>query len=285
MTRLINVKFRLGIFVWLACSMVGCSFSSRRIERAIDPPEITISVMAAASLSEAFTEMGALFEDEHPNVEVELNFAGSQQLAQQLTQGAVADVYASANQKQMDEVIRAGRVIKQDVIIFALNRLVVIYPRDNPGGIQEIRDLTRPGLKLVFAASEVPVGQYSLEFLDKANQDEGFEADFKKNVLANIVSYEENVKAVLTKVALGEADAGIVYTSDVTGNVNNQVGQIPILDAHNVIAVYPIAHIKDSPQNDTAQAFVKLVLSSKGQALLKQHGFIPAASYGQLETD
>jgi len=241
--------------------------------------------MAAASLSEAFTEMGALFEDEHPNVEVELNFAGSQQLAQQLTQGAVADVYASANQKQMDEVIRAGRVIKQDVIIFALNRLVVIYPRDNPGGIQEIRDLTRPGLKLVFAASEVPVGQYSLEFLDKANQDEGFEADFKKNVLANIVSYEENVKAVLTKVALGEADAGIVYTSDVTGNVNNQVGQIPILDAHNVIAVYPIAHIKDSPQNDTAQAFVKLVLSSKGQALLKQHGFIPAASYGQLETD
>lgn len=277
------MKARLVSLAWLVCIVVSCVYQPEHTERSTDPPPMTITVMAAASLSEAFTEMGNLFEAEHPNVNVELNFAGSQQLAQQLTQGAVADVYASANQKQMDQVIRAGRIGEYDAIIFALNRLVIIFPRDNPGGIQQMSDLSRPGLKLIFAASQVPVGQYSLDFLDKASRDAEFEVSFKDHVLANIVSYEENVKAVLTKVSLGEADAGIVYASDVTGQASRQVGQISIPDEYNVIAHYPIAPLQDGQHADMAQAFIQLVLSPRGQALLTQHGFTPAADFKQLE--
>lgn len=239
------------------------------------PGSPVLTVFAAASLTEPFSQIGAQFEDQHPGVTVTFNFAGSQQLAQQLLSGAPADVFASANQRQMDVAIEGGVAAADAVRRFTSNRLVVIVPADNPAGIASLQGLSRPGIKLVLAAAEVPVGQYSLEFLDKASQANGYELGYRDAVLANVVSYENDVKAVLTKVVLGEADAGIVYTSDAASADSGKVIQIDIPDALNVVAVYPLAVVAGSQQADLAQAFVDMVLSDDGQAILAEYGFLP----------
>jgi molybdate transport system substrate-binding protein len=141
-----------------------------------------------------------------------------------------------------------------------------------------LQDLAQPGLNLVLAAAEVPVGQYSLDFLDKAAQDPAFGAGYEDAVRANVVSYEENVRAVLTKVVLGEADAGIVYTSDIAGEAAGQVDRLDIPDELNTIASYPIAALNDSPNAAAARAFVDFVLSPAGQGILAEHGFVPAVA-------
>lgn len=234
-------------------------------------------VLAAASLTEAFTELGEQFQSAHPGVTVLFSFAGSQQLAQQLAQGAPADVFASANQRQMTAAIDAGRVLTDSTQTFVNNRLVVIYPSDNPAGLASLHGLAQPGVKLVLAAPAVPVGEYSLNFLDKASATVEYGAAYSSTVLANVVSYEENVRGVLGKVALGEADAGIVYTSDIAAGSADQVGRMEIPDALNTIAVYPIAPVADTDHPDLAQAFVDLVLSPAGQAILARYGFVPVA--------
>lgn len=243
---------------------------------ALEPANL--NVFAAASLTEAFNEMGQTFSAEYPGVTLAFNFAGSQQLAQQLSQAAPADVFASANKKQMEVAIEAGRIISGTQKTFVRNRLVVIYPTDNPAGITQLQDLAKPGLKLVLAAKEVPVGQYSLDFLGKAITDTAFSPTYMDDVLKNVVSYEENVRAVLTKVSLGEGDAGIVYTSDIIGDGADKVGHLDIPDNLNTLATYPIAVVSDSAAPTQAQAFVDYVLSPAGQAVLEKYGFIPAAA-------
>ena len=241
------------------------------------PEPVELTVFTAASLTEAFTELGEQFEAQHPGATIVFNFAGSNQLAEQINQGAPAYVFASANRAQMQVAIDGGRIVSGTQQTFVRNRLVVIYPKDNPAGLATLQDLAKPGVKVVFAAKEVPVGQYSLDFLDKAAQDAAYGITFKEGLLANVVSYEENVRAVLSKVALGEADAGIVYTSDISGDNADQVGRIDIPDPLNTIATYPIAVLNDSPHPESAQAFVDLVLSPEGQAVLERYGFIKAA--------
>jgi molybdate transport system substrate-binding protein len=231
------------------------------------PQPTTLSVSAAASLSEAFPEIAKQFEAQHPGVKVEFNFAGSQQLAEQLAQGAPSDVFASANKKQMDAAVKSGRVNSQAPVDFLQNRLVVVVPKQQKVAI---------GLKLVLGAKEVPVGQYALDFLDKADKSGTYGPDFKSKVLANVVSYEQDVKAVLTKVGLGEADAGVVYTTDAS-SAPDSVTSLPIPDDLNVVAVYPIAPIANSAHADLAQAFVAFVRSPQGQAVLTKFGFQPIA--------
>lgn len=238
---------------------------------------VTLTVLAAASLTASFTELAETFQASHPGVIVEYSFAGSQELAQQLEQGAEADVFASASKKYMDVAIVSGRVNANTPQVFARNRLVVIFPKDNPGGLTELKDLTKEGLKLDLADQSVPVGQYSLDFLDKAIADPAFDPQFKDSVLENVVSYETNVKAVVSKVALGEADAGIVYVTDITADVADKIGRLDIPDPLNTIATYPIASIADSRHAELAQAFVDLVLSPEGQEVMGKYGFIPAA--------
>ncbi len=239
---------------------------------------VDLNVFAAASLTGPFGEIGKLFESNHPGVQVVLNFAGSQQLAQQINQGAPADVFASANNAQMKTVVQAGEILSSAQQIFAENRLVVIYPQNNPAGLKELKDLANPGLKLVFAAKDVPVGQYSLDFLHKTAADPALGSTYRAGVLENVVSYEDNVKAILAKVVLGEADAGIVYASDISGEDENKVGRLDIPDALNVIATYPIAPVKTSQHSQLAQAFIDLVLSSEGQDILAKFNFIPVAA-------
>ena len=244
------------------------------VPTAVRAEPVQLNVFAAASLTEPFGEIGKMFETDHPGATVVFNFAGSQQLAQQINQGAPADVFASANKTQIKAVIDAGGIVSGTQQTFTKNRLVVIYPQDNPAGLKELKDLANPGLKLILAAKEVPVGGYSLEFLDKTTADPAFGATFREAVLKNVVSYEDNVKSVLTKVALGEADAGIVYTSDISGQDAGKVSRLDIPDALNVIASYPIAPVKESKNPDLAQAFIGLVLSQKGQEILAKYNFV-----------
>lgn len=237
-------------------------------------PARQLTVMAASSLTEAFTELGQTFETKYPDIKIVFNFAGSQQLAQQLANGAQADVFASANQKQMDIAVQNGRVNSEDEVVFASNQLVVVYPIDNPGKVTNLADLAKPGGKILIAAPEVPVGGYTLEFLDKATQAGLFGADYKAQVLANVVSYETTVKAVVVKVGLGEADAGIVYGSDITPTSKANLGQIEIPASLNVIAAYPIAPILDG-QHDLAKLWINYILSDAGTQILSKYSFKP----------
>jgi molybdate transport system substrate-binding protein len=244
------------------------------------PSSAALTVFAAASLQAAFGELGRNFEAANPGVKVAFNFAGSQQLAQQLAQGAPADVFASANNAQLNAAVTAGRIVSGTSRIFARNRLVVVLPAANPAKLQALPDLAKPGVKLVLAAKAVPVGQYSLDFLRKASAAPEFGAAYSATVLANVKSYEDNVKAVLTKVALGEADAGIVYSTDVTPDVKDKVSKLVIPDALNTVAAYPIAATQDSKRADLAKKFVAYVLSDEGQNVLARAGFIPANGAG-----
>ena len=264
----------LGVLV-LASFVASCvgndAASSTTSEPAAGEDEITLTVFAAASLTDAFGEIAEDFEGTNPGVTLAFNFAGSNQLAAQINEGAPADVFASANQTQMPNAVGSGRVDADAPVNFVTNRLVVIYPGDNPGNIGGLQDLAAPGTLVVLAAEAVPVGQYSLEFLDKASADPAFSPSFREDVLANVVSYEENVRSVLTKVSLGEADAGIVYTSDLVGV--DDVSRLDIPDELNLVAEYPIAVLNDTVYGDMAAAFVDYVLSDAGQATLAEYGF------------
>jgi molybdate transport system substrate-binding protein len=199
------------------------------------------------------------------------NFAASQTLRAQIEEGAPADVFASANQKEMDTLI-TGMLVAQDVSqVFLTNKLVVSLPADNPAALVKLEDLARPGIKLVLAAEEVPVGMYTRQSLDRMNTQ--FGSDFKDRVLTNVVSNEDTVKQVVAKIQLGEGDAGIVYTSDIVAAPDLKTIEIPA--ELNVIAKYPIAPLAKSVNADVAKAFIEYVLSAEGQTVLQKWGFAP----------
>jgi molybdate transport system substrate-binding protein len=236
----------------------------------------TLRVFAAASLADAFGEIARQFESAHPGFSVQLDLAGSNQLATQIEQGATGDVFASADPRWMDHV-QGLSLLASDPAVFARNRLVVIVPRTNPARIGRLQDLARRGVKVVMGAQAVPVGAYSREALEKLERMRGFSPGFARAVLANVVSEEENVKSVAGKVQLGEVDAGLVYRSDVTHSLARFVRVLEIPDSANVIATYPIAVVKNARQPAAARDFVALVLSVEGQEILRRHGLIPAA--------
>ncbi len=234
----------------------------------------TLTVFAAASLSDAFEALATAFEATNPGTEIVYNFAGSQQLAAQINEGAPADLFASANATQLTSAIEGGRIAAGTQQAFVFNKLVVITPADNPAGITAVQDLAQPGLRLILADEAVPVGQYSRDVLTSASALPEFGAAFSATVLANVVSFEDNVRSVLTKIALGEGDAGIVYTTDAALEAAS-IQQISIPDALNTIASYPIAPLVDSANPALTEAFIAYVLSAEGQQILAQYGFIP----------
>jgi molybdate transport system substrate-binding protein len=265
--------FKVWSIVLVIGWLVAACASASPAPTAAPAAERRLIVFAAASLTDAFEEMSEKFERQNPGVTLEFNCAGSQQLRTQLEQGAVADVFAAANTKEMNNALQAGLVISGTPQTFARNRLAVIIPRENPGSIRELKDLSKPGLKIVLAAPGVPVGGYALAALDKMNAD--FGATFLQMVLSNVVSQEDNVKQVVAKIQLGEGDAGIVYLSDVTPAVADKLIVLDIPDQYNVLATYPIAVLKSAPQADLAAKFVDYVLSAEGQAISKKWGFLP----------
>jgi molybdate transport system substrate-binding protein len=273
----------LSLIILIALFLVGCvpAATPTVAEQPIPVPTTvpptstpepkTMNVFAAASLTDAFTEIGRNFEAANPGVTTTFNFAGSQALRTQIEEGAPADVFASANAKEMDTLVTDGLVTKDTPENFLTNKLVVVLPANNPAGLEQLEDLSKPGIKLVLAAEEVPVGKYARQALDSMNGQLG--SDFRDKVLANVVSNEDNVKQVVSKVQLGEADAGIVYTSDAVAAPDLKTIEIPA--ELNVIAKYPIAALSKSANSDLAKAFTDYVLSPEGQAVLQKWGFAP----------
>lgn len=241
--------------VLAACAATGC--------REGDPADAV--VLAAASLTEAFTEIADAYERSHPGAEVVLEFAASSTLAAQVRAGAPFDVLATADERTMAEAWRAGRVEKPAA--FATNRFVVIVPSDNPAGVRGIEDLARPGVAVVLAQHDVPVGAYARRALEALGIAEAVEA--------NVVSNALDVKAVVAAVALGEADAGIIYASDVTPALRGSVRVFPMPERVSVRAVYPIAIASEPEHPAGARAFLDLVRSDTGREILAAHGFGP----------
>jgi len=227
-------------------------------------------IFAASSLTDAFTELSDQFEQEN-NVQVTLNFAGSSTLAAQLIQGAPANIFASANQEQMQTLIDDGLVDEDDISIFAENEPVIIVPADNPAMIESAEDLANDNIFLVIAAPSVPIREYTNQLLENLNPFYG--DDYSELVLENVVSEESNVRQVTARVALGEADAGIVYRTDVTADIADDVQIIEAPEGTSPSASYPIAPLIESDNDGTTALFIEFVLSDAGQSILQEWGF------------
>jgi molybdate transport system substrate-binding protein len=215
-------------------------------------------VSAAASLQDAFTQIAAVFEDQHPGTDVLLNFAGSSTLREQILEGSPVDVFASANIPNMDAVVEAGEVSGQPVV-FALNGLQIAVPAGNPAGVESLADFADENLLIGLCAEGVPCGDFARETLALAGVQPAIDSD------------EPDVRALLTKVGEGELDAGITYVTDVVAS--DDVEGIEIPDEVNVVTEYPIAAVSSGNSPDAAEAFVDIVLSEVGQGILREHGF------------
>ena len=226
-----------------------------------------VTVFAAASLREAFAEMGKQFEQAHPGTKVVFNLAGSQELRTQVENGAPADVYASADQKHMQALVDGK--LASGAKVFARNEPVVVVPKGNPAKIGAFKDLPQ-AKRIVIGVPEVPIGAYTLRILDAASKQYG--SDFRTKVEAQVVSRELNVRQVLAKVTLGEADAAIVYRTD-AATARGKVEAIPIPLDVNAVAEYPIAVLTHAKQPKLAAEFVSAVLSPGGQEVLARFGF------------
>ncbi len=243
----------VGTLLLAACSSSSASGSKE------------LTVFAASSLTGAFTQIGKNFQAANPGTKVVFNFGPSDGLAGSIRSEGTADVFASASGSWMDAVAKGPGVT--DRADFARNRLVVIVPAKNPAGIRAFADVAKPGVKLVLAAPGVPVGDYARQSLKAAHLLTAAES--------NVVSNEEDDASVVAKVVSGDADAAIVYASDVTPAVSSSVKPIAVPDAVNVIATYPIAVVNQTSEASLARSFVSYVTGPKGQVTLAGYGFLP----------
>ncbi|PVC68316.1 molybdate ABC transporter substrate-binding protein [Streptomyces sp. CS081A] len=219
-------------------------------------PAANLTVLAAASLTDVFKEAGAAYEKSHPGTKLTFSFAGSQELVAQVSQGSPADVLVTADTKSMDKV----RADTGTPAIIAKNRLVIATGEGNPHKVDDLKDLADTKLKVVLAAPEVPAGKYSKQILDK------------QKIAVKPVSQEPSVRAVLSKVELGEADAGLVYRTDAE-RAKDKVDAVEIPDDQNAVAQYPAATLKESKNAEAATAFVAWLSSPEGQKFLQDAGF------------
>jgi molybdate transport system substrate-binding protein len=232
-------------------------------------------VFAAASLREAFGKLADEFRKSHAGVNVAFNFAGTQEIRTQLEQGAVVDVFAAADMRHMTALRDAGKV--EAPTVFAENELVIVVTKEQGASLKTLADLPR-AQKIVLGAAEVPIGKYTLQMLDQASS--AFGSDFRARVEARVVSRELNVRQVLAKVNLGEADAGIVYRSDLVA-AGQQSHAVEIPSELNVSAKFPIAVVHGAPHGDLARQWIELALSVRGREILRSAGFqTPAIAEG-----
>lgn len=244
-----------------AATTGGAASADAGASAAKGPVSGEITVLAAASLKESFTTLAKQFEATHPGVTVTTSFGASSTLAQQLVSGAPADVFAAASTSTMQRAVQAGRVDTPQT--FAVNELTVVVPAANPGHVSALADLAKPGVSVALCQQAVPCGAVAAKVLDQAN------------LQVTPVTREADVKAVLTKVSLGEVDAGMVYVTDAKA-AGAKVHAIPVGTGAVAKAAgtsYPIATVKDSANHATAQAFADLVRSPQGRAVLTDAGF------------
>jgi molybdate transport system substrate-binding protein len=251
--------------VILVTTLTGCSSKAPSTSQSSSPgrpANTAIVVFAAASLKPTFTQLTGKFQTDNPGATIDFDFAGSSDLASQLTQGAAADVFASADSAQMDIVAKAGLTVTAPVN-FASNTLVIVTVPGDPEQIHSFADLTRPGLKVVVCQQPVPCGAATQRIEDNTG------------VHLHPVSEEPSVSDVLTKVTSGEADAGLVYITDAR-NAGNKVTTVRFPESVGAVNVYPIAVLKRAAQRALAQKFVDLVTGATGQKVLNQAGFAKA---------
>lgn len=241
---------KLLAVVLMAAALSGCSSDTK------DDVTGTITVSAATSLTKAFTEIAEKFEEEHEDIKVQLNFGASTALAEQIVAGAPADVFASADKKNMDKVTPTSDV-------FAINLLAIVTKPGNPSKITGLAELSKAGV-ISLCGVEVPCGKYAAEALRKANV----------TIDESKVTRGQNVAAALTAVSEGDAVASIVYVTDAKSN--DKVTTVTIPEAQNVIAEYPIATLSTSPNKTAADAFVAFVRGADGKEILQRLGFLPA---------
>lgn len=246
------MKIRMALLMALVVVLAACGDDGGSVEG-----ELLVS--AAASLTDAFADVEAAFEDANPDVDVVLNLGSSSSLREQILEGAPADVFASANTSNMDQVVEAGEV-EGEPEIFVRNLLQIAVPSGNPAGVTGLEDFGRDELLIGLCAEEVPCGDFAREALANAG------------VTPAIDTNEPDVRALLTKVEVGELDAGITYVTDVA-STNGAVEGVDIPDDQNVVASYPIAALTNAPNPEAAAAFVAFVLSDEGQAILAEYGF------------
>lgn len=263
------------ILAVLVLSVIGCSQAEPPPGAPPPPPapaeEKALVVFAATSLRDVFSRLGQDFERAHPGVAITFNFAGTQELRTQLEHGAAVDVFASADARHMDELRKAGRVTRS--VVFTRNEPVIVVAREAAATIHGLADLPAAE-RIVIGAPQVPIGRYTLQILDRAAASLG--PDFRTRVEARVVSRELNVRQVLAKVSLGEAQAGVVYRTDV--KPDPALTSVPIPPELNVIAEYPIAVVEAAPHPELARAWIALVLSADGQRALEGAGFVPDAT-------
>ena len=230
----------------------------------------TLTVLAASSLKDALGELETRFEEQNPGVEVRQSFESSSTLLAQIKQGAPADVFASASEEEMETAAKEG-LLEGEPEVFVKNREVVMVPKDNPAGIESLRDVAKPDTKLVLAEEGVPAADYAVEILGKANEEYG--PGFETDVLSNVVSREADVRASVNRVVVGDAEATFGYASDYTPDIRDRVEVVPIPPDLNIIATYPIAALKDAREPGLAREWVALVTSEEGQRVLEKWGF------------
>lgn len=266
--RIAAILAAVGLLA-LACAPAG--------QRSGDA-ESALTVFAAASLAESFQALAAAFEDDHPDVRVAFNFAGSQTLRTQLEHGAEADVFASANWQHMAQVRESGLLGNNEPQYFAANRLAVAVPVDSDA-VHSLADLARPGVSIAIAAEEVPAGAYTHESLALLAASNAFPGDYASAVLSNVVTNETSVRGVAQKVAIGEVDAGIVYETDaLAAQYAHAIRTLEIPLQFNPAAQYPIAALSATDELEMALEFIKFVQGDSGQAILREHGFVPPAN-------
>jgi molybdate transport system substrate-binding protein len=254
-----NAGVRCLLAMAACCALAGC-------EPDRTPTRSPLTVFAASSLTEAFSDLEPGFEADNRDVDVSLMFAGSQTLRLQIEQGAAADVYASADERHMRALLHAGLIRQSHV--FAHNELVVIVPADNPAGIQSLSDLSR-ATRIVLGSQSVPAGSYARELLRNASS--RFGAGFGDEVLRRVVSQESNVRLVRAKVELGEADAALVYRTDAMGAERIRI--VPIPAGLNVQADYHIGALAGSARREIGARFVDYLRSEAARAVLERRGF------------
>lgn len=271
-----NFKVALYVAILALLCLFGASCTppsnSGETDSSSDKEEITLTVFAASSLTAALTELGTLYEGQNEGVTIQLSFAGSQTLRTQIQDGAPADIFVSANWTQMEALLGSDQIRKESIVDFTNNTLAVALPASNDRGLETLDDLTEPDVKIVLGTEEVPVGNYARQVLEKLNSHPDLGTDYSEQLMTNVVSTEQSVRQIVTKVQLGEIDAAFVFVSNLV-SAGDDVIPISIPAEYNVKASYYIAPITQRDNVDASVAFIDFLSTDEAKTILTKWGF------------
>jgi len=235
-----------------------------------EPKELT--VFCGAGLAGAFNEIGQMYKNES-NVSVVFDFDGTQLLRTQIENGAYTDILVAPNEKNLNALKNEGLLNNSSILLFARSWQALIVPKSNPAQIQNLSDLAKTGIKIVGGVKDLPITNITMQVLDKLSADPAYGSQYKEKVLANIVSQETNVNQIVSKIALGEADAAFVHKSEVSSEYMDKVAIINIPEKYNVKSDYSIVMLNQTKVSGTAKRFIDLVKSTEGKAVLVRYGY------------